>query len=280
VQDRLSPFGRLLRQWRALRGVSQLGLAVEAGTSTRHLSFVETGRSKPSREMVLRLAEALDVPLRERNALLAAAGFASIYRERDLEAPELEPLRRVLAFLLERQDPYPAFLVDRCFRVLRANRAAAQSLALFSRDAPVWREEPLNLLTLTLHPDGLRPHLVNWDAVASALVGRLQRAAALAGSDAELARLLETTLALPGLPESCRAPDPSLPLPPFLPMQLKFGELELRLFSTLTTIGTPQDVTLQELHIESLMPADEASDAALRALASQAPAPAGARSEA
>jgi transcriptional regulator with XRE-family HTH domain len=267
VQDRLSPFGRLLRQWRALRGVSQLGLAVQAGTSTRHLSFVETGRSQPSREMVLRLADALDVPLRERNALLGAAGFAALYRERDLDAPELEPLRRVLAFLLERHEPYPAFLVDRCWRVLRTNRAAAAALAPFARDAEVWREEPLNLLTLTLHPDALRPHIVNWDAVAAALVGRLQRGVMLAGSDVELARLLERTLALPDLPEACLVPDPSQPLTPFLPMQIKVGDVEMRLFSTLTTIGTPQDVTLQELHIESLMPADEASDEVLRALA-------------
>lgn len=264
----VSPFGRLLRQWRALRGVSQLGLAVEAGTSTRHLSFMETGRSRPSREMVLRLAEALDVPLRERNALLGAAGFAAIYRESDLDAPELEPLRRALAFQLARHEPYPAWLVDRCWRVLRANRAGETTLALFARDAAPWRERPLNLLRVTLHPDGLRPHLVNFEEVAAFAVGRLQRAVALAASDDELARLLEETLALPGLPEACRAPDPERALPPVLPMHLELGDAEVRLFSMLTTVGTPQDVTLQEIHVESFMPADDASDALLRALAS------------
>jgi transcriptional regulator with XRE-family HTH domain len=265
----VSPFGRLLRQWRAVRGVSQLGLAVEAGTSTRHLSFMETGRSRPSREMVLRLAEALDVPLRERNALLGAAGFAAIYRESDLDAPELEPLRRALAFQLERQEPYPAWLVDRCWRVLGSNRAAATSLAPFAGDAPPWNERPLNLARVTLHPDGLRRHLVNFEEVAAFLVGRLQRAVALNASDVELARLLEETLALPGLPEAARAPDPERALPPVLPMHLKLGDVELRLFSMLTTLGTPQDVTLQEIHVESFMPADDASDALLRALASR-----------
>jgi transcriptional regulator with XRE-family HTH domain len=264
-----SPFGQLLAQLRASRGTSQLRLATEAGVSPRHLSFLETGRSQPSREMVLRLCEALDLPLRDRNALLAAAGFASLYRQTRLDAPELEPLRRVLFFLLERIDPFPALLVDRCFRVLHANRGAQRALGRFASAAPVWRENPLNALRLTLHPDGLRPYLVNFAEVAGVLVARLQRSAAIAASDADLVRLRDELLALPGLPARGVLPDLDAPAHPVLSLHLKRDGLELRLFSTLTSVGTPQDVTLQELHIESFMPADAASEAALRALAQE-----------
>ncbi|RIL04448.1 MAG: transcriptional regulator [Proteobacteria bacterium] len=262
-----SPFGRLLREWRALRGMSQLALATEAGVSPRHLSFVETGRSQPSREMVLRLAEALDVPLRERNALLGAAGFAAVYRESALGAPALEPVERMLAFLLERYEPFPAYLLDRCTRVVRANRAGLATFAPFARDAEPWREKPLNMLRLTLHPDGLRPYIVNFEEVASSLLVRLARDAALAGADEEMGALVEEVRALPGLPESVRVPDLTRPPAPILAVHMKRDDFELRFFTMLTTLGTPQDVTLQDLHIESFMPADAATEARLRELA-------------
>lgn len=261
----MSPFGRLLRDWRARRGLSQLRLATEAGVSSRHLSFVETGRSQPSREMVLRLAEALDVPLRERNALLGAAGFAAVYRETAIGAPELATVERMLDFLLERQEPFPAFLLDHCARVLRANRAGIPVFAPFAGDAPVWRETPLNLVKLTLDPGGLRPYIVNWEEVASALLGRIARDAALASTDDELPALLDELRALPGLPESVRVPDLTRPSPPVLAVHMKRDDHELRLFTMLTTLGTPQDLTLQSLHIESFMPADPATEARLRA---------------
>lgn len=265
-----SAFGRLLRRWRRLRGASQLRLATEAGVSTRHLSFVETGRARPSRAMILRLAEALDVPLRERNALLAAAGFAPLYRESALEALEAEPVGRVLAFLLERMEPFPAFLVDRCWRLLRANRAAGAVFARFAGSAPVWREQPPNLLRLTLHPEGLRPYVENFDEVAAWLLARLEHEAAFAGFDAELAELRAELQALPGLPEAGAVAAAEAPARPVLPLQLKSGSLELRLFSAITTVGTPQDVTLQELRIESFMPADAGSEARLRELGREA----------
>jgi len=265
----VSPFGRLLRDWRARRGMSQLELATEAGASPRHLSFVETGRSQPSREMVLRLAEALDVPLRERNALLGAAGFAAVFRESSLGAPELAPVERMLAFLLDRYEPFPAYLLDRTTRVLRANRAGLATFAPFASDAPIWRESPLNMLLLTLHPDGLRPAIVNWEEVASALLARLAREAAFASGDAELAALVEEVRALPGLPESLRVHDLTRSPPPILAVHLKSGDTELRFFTMLTTLGTPQDVTLQGLHIESFMPADAETEARLRAVAGE-----------
>jgi len=270
TEPRLSPFGRLLRQWRTLRGASQLQLATEAGTSTRHLSFVETGRSQPSREMVLRLAEALDVPLRERNVLLEAAGFASLYRETALGAPELEPIGRVLDFLLERHEPFPAFLVDRCWRVLRANRAAQRVFARFTGPGDVWRESPANLMRLTLHPEGFRPDIVNFEEVATWALSGLQRDVAFAGRDPELAALLDEMLGLPDLPERSRVPDLSRAPQPVLPLHLKREGTELRIFSVITTFATPRDVTLQDLRIESFLPADAASEAELRALAGEA----------
>jgi transcriptional regulator with XRE-family HTH domain len=265
---RPSAFGHQLRRWRRLRGASQLRLATEAGVSTRHLSFVETGRSQPSRDMVLRLADALDVPLRERNALLAAAGFASLYRETALGAPEMEPVGRVLAFLLASHEPFPAYLVDRCGNVVRANAAGGRGFARFTGPGAVWRETPVNLLRLTLHPDGLRPWIVNWADVANRLVTRLQREIAFAGRERERAALLDELLALPGVAEAARTPDPRA-LDLVLPLHLKRGELELRLFSCITTIGTPQDVTLEDVRIESLLPADAVSEAALRQLAAE-----------
>lgn len=260
----LSPFGRLLRRWRAVRGMSQLALATHAGTSTRHLSFVETGRAQPSREMVLRLAHALDVPLRERNALLGAAGFAAIYRESQIDAPGMSALLRMIEFTLARFEPFPAFLLDRCYRVLRANGAAYKALGGFAGPAPVWREQPPNLLRVTLHPDGLRPHIVNFAEVAAGMLARLERLVAGAGDDPELAALERELRALPGLPEARELP---VAVDPVLPLHLKRGELELRLFTMLSQVGAAQDVTAAELHIESLMPADAASEAVLRALA-------------
>lgn len=262
----LCPFGRLLREWRLRSGASQLRLATEAGVSPRHLSFVETGRSQPSRAMVLRLAEALDVPLRERNDLLTAAGYAAIYRERAIGHDELAPVERMIGFLLERCEPFPAYLLDRRMRILRANRAAHAVLAPFVREHPIWREEPRNLLRLTLHPEGIRSAIVNFEEVACSLLVRLARSAAQTPSDPDLEALLAELRALPGLPDSARPSDATRPAPPILAMHMKTGDLELRFFSMLTTLGTPQDVTLQDLHIETLMPADEASEALMRAL--------------
>jgi transcriptional regulator with XRE-family HTH domain len=260
----LSPFGRVLRRWRGARGMSQLALASAAATSTRHLSFLETGRAQPSREMVVRLSHALDVPLRERNALLAAAGFAPLYRESALDAPAMSALARMIDFTLARFEPFPAFVVDRGYRVLRANAAALKTLGGFASAGPVWREQPVNLLRVTLHPDGLQPHLVNFREVAGSLLARLERVVASCAGDAELAALERELRALPGVPDASTFP---ATFDPVLPLHLKKGELELKLFTMLSQIGAAQDVTAAELHIETLMPADAPTEAALRSLA-------------
>jgi transcriptional regulator with XRE-family HTH domain len=261
------PFGRLLRHWRRLRAQSQLALATEASVSTRHLSFLETGRSTPSRDMVLRLAMALDVPLRERNALLAAAGFASVYRETDLDAPEMAMLRRMLDFLLEQHAPFPAVLIDRCWNLLGMNAATARVLGRFSDGSGVWVQQPLNLLRLTLHPGALQPYIVNFDEVATELLTGLHRKVSSDGEDALRDALLAELTALPGIPLAGVVPDLSRPPNPVLPLHLKGDDLELRLFTAVTQIASPQDVTLDGLRIESFMPADPESEAAIRRLA-------------
>lgn len=260
------PFARLLQHWRRQRGHSQLSLATEAGISTRHLSYLETGRSAPSREMVLRLAGTLDVPLRERNALLGAAGFASAYRETDLDAPEMSMLRRVLDFLLEQHAPFPAMLLDRRWNLLGTNTAAPKVLGRFSGSGEPWSEQPLNVLRLTLHPGALQPYIVNFDEVATELLTGLHRRVSSDGDDPELRALLAELTALPGIPEAGVVPDLSRPPSPALPLHLKRDELELRLFTAVTLIASPQDVTLDGLRIESFMPADPASETAIRRL--------------
>jgi len=261
-------FGHLLRDWRRLRGHSQLSLSTEACISTRHLSFLETGRSAPSREMIVRLSDVLDVPLRERNALLAAAGFASLYRETDLSAPELGTLRRMIDFLLERQAPFPAILLDRAWNLLGMNSTAPRLFAGFVTHArPPWNDERPNLLRMTLHPDALQPYIVNFDEVATELLTGLHRKASSSVEDPELEALLEELRSLPGVPESAQVPDLERAPLPVLPLHLKKDDLELRLFSAVTSIASPQDVTVAELRIESLMPADDLTEAAIRRLA-------------
>jgi transcriptional regulator with XRE-family HTH domain len=254
--------GTLLRHWRAARRVSQLDLALDADVSSRHLSFVETGRSQPSREMVLRLAEALQVPLRERNALLLAAGFAPVYRETDLGAPELREARQAVEFILAQQEPYPAVVVDRHWNLLMANQATQRFLGLFLPSPPAG---PPNAMRLMFDPRGLRPFVENWEDVAAHLIERVHRDAAGAPPDGETRALLEELLAYPGVPARWRTPQMDRAPAPFLSIAYRKDGLRLSVFSTITTFGTPQDVTLQELRIECFFPADESTRAALSA---------------
>lgn len=259
-------FGVLLRHWRTVRRVSQLHLALDAEISTRHLSCLETGRAQASREMVLRLAEALEVPLRERNALLLAAGYAPLYRHTPLDAPELQAARRAVEFLVGQLEPNPVLVLDRYWNILRMNDGAKRILALF----PGWDSvTPLNGPRLVFHPQGLRPFVENWEAVAARIIRRVHHEAADNPLDETLKSFLEELLSYPNVPSRWRMLDFDDAPPPFLTINYRWKNLTLRLFSTLTTLGTPLDVALQELRIESLFPADEATRTVVNRLAEE-----------
>jgi transcriptional regulator with XRE-family HTH domain len=259
-------FGSLLRHWRSVRRVSQLDLALQADISTRHLSCVETGRSQPSRDMVMRLAEALEIPLRERNALLLAAGYAPLYRHTVLEAPELEAARRAVELLMAQLEPNPVLVLDRHWNTLRMNAGAKRFLALFPGcDSGT----PHNGVRLVFQPHGLRPFIENWELVAARILRRLQREARDNPSDETLKRFLEELLSYPDVPNRWRMLDLDGTPSAFLTINYRWKNLTLRLFSALTTLGTPLDVELQELRIESFFPADEATRRVLNRLSEE-----------
>jgi len=261
-------FGALLRHWRTVRRLSQLHLALDADISTRHLSCLETGRAQASREMVLRLAEALRVPLRERNALLLAAGYAPLYRQTDLDAPELEAARRAVEFFVAQLEPNPVLVLDRYWNIVRMNDGAKRILALFPGCDSV---RPLNGPRLVFHPQGLRPFIENWEAVAARIIQRVHREAADNPSDETLKGFLDELLSYPNVPSRWSMLDLGDAAPPFLTINYRWKNTTLRLFSTLTTLGTPLDVALQELRIESLFPADEATRTVVNRLAEGLP---------
>ena len=259
------PVGDLLRGWRNRRAMSQADLAFEAGISIKHLSHVETGKAAASREILLQLASALGLSLRDRNALLEAGGFARQYGERELTAPELADARRAIDLLLARHEPFPAVVTDRRWNVMQANRAATRLMTLLLGAERMKR--PLNHMKMFLAPDELRPFVANWPEVAAALMVRARHEAMAAPLDRalqstwrELTKLPDVTA--PQLDES-QAPGPLCEL------RLHKGELGIGLIGAVLTLGTPQDVTLQELRVEMFMPADDASEAALVALAAQ-----------
>ncbi|WP_042391820.1 helix-turn-helix domain-containing protein [Streptacidiphilus carbonis] len=258
----MSDFGPLLRHWRHARRLSQLSLAGRADASIRHMSFLETGRANPSRTMVLRLAEVLDVPLRERNAMLLAAGFAPVYKESSLDAPELAVVRDALEAILVQQEPYPALVMDRDWNIRHGNAAAARFAAFLQAGRTAAPPGPANVLRRMFHPDGLRRHVTNWPEVAEALVRRARREAIGGVADERAARILDEVLAYPGVPASLASADTgTTPLLPIVPVRYARDDRRFDYFSTVTTLGTPQDVTLQELRIECFFPADEATRA-------------------
>jgi transcriptional regulator with XRE-family HTH domain len=248
------------------RSLSQLDLAVESGVSSRHLSFIETGRAQPSREMVLLLARVLDVPLRDRNDLLTAAGYAPVYQATDLEAPAMTQVRRALDFILRQQEPYPAILIDRHWNVLKANGGTVRLVERLL-DPAATAELGSNTMRLMFHPRGFRPHITNWDAVAAALIQWLHRDVLSGFADVETRRLLDELLSYPDVPPRWRTLDLDVSIAPFLPIEFRVGDMELRYFSTLTSLGTPHDITLQELRVEAFFPADETTEEAARRLA-------------
>lgn len=258
--------GGLLRGWRQRRRLSQLDLAIAAEVSTRHLSFVETGRAKPSREFVIHLAEQLEVPLRERNSLLLAAGYAPVYRQTPLEADEMEPVRAALDKIVRGHQPFPALVVDRRWDLVTANDAALDVLT--DGVSAALLAAPTNALRISLHPDGIAPRIVNFAEWARHILDRLDRQIAVS-ADPDLRALAEELRTYPGVTPSQPSDDLASRL--FVPLVLHHNGRELRFFSTIATFGTALDITVAELSIESFFPADAGTAEAVAALSLSGP---------
>jgi transcriptional regulator with XRE-family HTH domain len=253
-----SGFGLILSEWRSIRRVSQLGLALTTGVSQRHISFIESGRAQPSRELLLKLAGGLDLPLRTQNELLLAAGYAPMYRERHLDLVEMQPAREALERILKHHEPYPAIVTDAAWNIVMRNSAASRIIvACIKTDCmlQVAPDSPLNLMRLMFGIDGLRPHILNWNETSSVLVNRLRREAFANPNSpsAELFRDLRETVELP-FEKDFRQDGP---FDPILPLELLVGGTHVRLFTMFTIFGTSQDIALQELRIDISFPADE-----------------------
>ena len=257
-------FAAKLRWWRRLRGISQLELAGRAEISQRHLSFLELGRAGPSREMVLRIATALDVPLRQQNALLVAAGFAPAWRETGLAAPELRAVQGALDRMLAQQEPLPGVVVDRRWNLLQANAGAVRLVEFLV--GPLASGVPVNLADALVGPDVLRPFLVNWADVVRYFL-RSVEADALADGTAETGALLQRLQAYPGVAAIARRMPLEPASSPVLPMHFRKDDVSFSLFTTIATLGTPQDITLQELRIECFFAMDEPTAGVFRAWA-------------
>ncbi|MBY8603825.1 helix-turn-helix transcriptional regulator [Burkholderia arboris] len=258
--------GQLLRYWRDVRGVSQLDLSLDAGISQRQISFIENGRSVPGRDTLLTLAQALDVPLRERNALLLAAGYAPVYSEAPWDAQEMHGVIRALERVVRQHEPFPAIVMDRHWNVLMTNDAAPRFFGCFIDMAA--REGPRNLLRLMFDPHGMRPFVADWDTVSRSLLQRVHRESVGRVLDDETRQLLDDLLASPDAPRDWKTPPapaaaPSLPV---IPIGFIHEGVVLRYFSLITTVGTPQSAAAQELRIECMFPADDATDARHRQL--------------
>jgi transcriptional regulator with XRE-family HTH domain len=250
-----SHVGTLLREWRTTRRLSQLELALEANVSPRHLSCVETGKAQPSRDMIARLADALGMPLRERNALLVSAGFAPRYRETELTSPEMAPIRRAIEFILQHQEPYPAIVTNRHWDILLMNESTRR---VFERLRPGGPRH-VNMLRQIFDPEDMRSVLRNWEELAIDVLRHLHNQVAVAPSDTKARALLDEVLAYPGVPTHWRTRELGSTPQPLLNTVFGKDDLELRFFSTITTFGTPHDVTLDELRIECSFPADDAT---------------------
>ncbi|MEZ5709549.1 MAG: helix-turn-helix transcriptional regulator [Blastomonas sp.] len=257
--DSNAPVGSQLRQWREYRRLSQLDLALDAGISARHLSFVETGRSRPSRAVIGLLADRLDVPLRARNELLLAAGLAPEFGETPLHAPDMAQSMTLIEHLLKGHEPFPALVVDRHWHLLAANRAVA---ILTEQIASHLMEPPVNVLRLALHPDGLAPQIVNYSAWRSSILSRLDREIEASGD----AGLIALRAELAGYAGSANDNHGDVPDAVATPLVIDSVAGRLSFYSTITVFGTPRDVTLSEIALETFLPADEQTGRALRAL--------------
>jgi transcriptional regulator with XRE-family HTH domain len=253
-----NPAGVLLRQWRDVRGKTQLDLSFDAGVSQKHISFVESGRSIPSRQMLLDLAQTLDVPLRERNELLMAAGYAPLYSDQALDAPLMDSVSKALQRMLRQHEPFPAIVMDRHWNVLMANNAGPRLFNCFI-DLTKW-PKPRNLLHLMFDPAGLRPFVANWPETARGLLGRVYREALGRVIDERTKALLAELSLYHGVKPEWRAPSQGATMP-MIPLTFVKEGVRLNYFSMITTVGTPQTVTAEELRLECMFPADDATEA-------------------
>ncbi|HWT35981.1 MAG TPA: helix-turn-helix transcriptional regulator [Paraburkholderia sp.] len=253
--------GNLLRYWRDVRGVSQLDLSLEAGISQRQISFIESGRSVPGRDTLLILAQALDVPLRERNALLLAAGYAPMYSEAPWNAQEMHSVVRALERVVRQHDPFPALVMDRHWNVLMTNDAAPRFFGRFIDMAA--RQGPRNMLHLMFDPQGMRPFVADWDSVARSLLQRVHRESVGHVVDDTTKHLLDELLAYPDVPRDWKTHhvNAAAPTMPVIPMDFVIEGRVLRYFSMVTTVGAPQHVAAQELRLECMFPADDETEA-------------------
>lgn len=263
----MTPFGEQLRHWRTARRYSQLGLASAADVSSRHLSYMETGKSKPSREMVLHLARVLDLPLRDRNNLLVAARFAPAFGETALDAAAMDEVRATLEHMLAVHEPALATVVDGAYEIVAANDSATRVIGALVEPDSAALAPSLNAARLMFHPDGIRRFVTNWEQAGAAILRRVQLDAVHRPTDERLADVLDEVMGWPGVATLTTRTESAAPDDLLVPMELQVGGRELRLLTTIATIGAPHDVTLEELHLETLWPADAGSRALLEELA-------------
>jgi transcriptional regulator with XRE-family HTH domain len=263
--------GVILRHWRDLRGASQLELSSHTGISQRHISFIESGRSSPSRQTLMDIAQALDVPLRDRNSLLLAAGYAPVYSEAPWNAAEMKGVTRALERMLRQHEPFPAVVMDRYWNVLVTNEAAPRFFNCFIDMTK--RAGPRNMLHLMFDPEGMRPHVADWDQVAPMLIHRIERETVGHVTDSKTQELITALLSYPGTKADwkTRKAVPTTPMLPVIPLGFVHNSATLRYFSMVTTVGTPQTIAAQELRIECLFPVDETTEALHLKLMSRAP---------
>lgn len=249
-------FTNSLREWRKLRKMSQLDLALAADVSQRHVSWLETGRSNPSREMVVRLSDAMQVPLRDRNQFLSAAGFAKMYSERNLDEPAMQPIKNILVDMLAHHEPYPAFVLDRNWDIKMQNQAAGTMFSIVADPEETWAavgdDGGRNIALLTVHPKGLRQFISNWDDIAGPFIQRLKKEA-IDSADPDILKRYQQLASYVDL-ENSSLVDSILPM---MPINFDLGGPKLSLCSVISTFGTAQDITANELRVETFYPADE-----------------------
>jgi transcriptional regulator with XRE-family HTH domain len=256
-----SPFASMMIKWRKLKKLSQLDLSLESGVSQRHISFMESGRAKPSRSMVLALAQVLDIPLRDQNQLLNVAGFSPEFKERNLDNEEMYAVHHALEMSLAHHEPYPAIVADRNWNLVMENEASLRFLGLIGKPEEVWqRVDPSgnkNVYRLTFHPLGLQPLISNWGEMAKQLLLRLQREVALDPNNDFLSALLNEVIEISGLKDLYGAIDSCSAIAPIIPMEMTAAGITLKTFSMISSFGTAQDVTASELKVETFFPADD-----------------------